>query len=266
MSAQQPRQPRGGTGSGRFARKVNHESDVQLEDAPAPKAAHEISPALAQIYEAAATLQQIVPDATLVGGSAAAFYAGHRDSFDHDHVLSDLSDHYDMVLEAVESQKGWVTNRVVPNKLILGQIGDIETGIRQLIRKTPLEVSQYQLPSGNILQVPTSEETLRIKGYLVVARNQTRDYIDVAALSEWMGTEHAASTLANIDHFYADQRQAGSGVASQLVRQLADPRPKDIKTTRHLSQYRRLHRRWHDWNEIRALCATVARLMVEQDN
>ena len=42
----------------------------------------------------AARLQEIVPDAVLVGDSAAALYAGHRDSFDHDHVLTDLIDRY----------------------------------------------------------------------------------------------------------------------------------------------------------------------------
>lgn len=40
----------------------------------------------------AARLQAVVPDAVLVGGSAAALHAGHRESFDHDHVLPDLAD------------------------------------------------------------------------------------------------------------------------------------------------------------------------------
>jgi len=53
---------------------------------------------LNQLYESAANLQEVVPDATLVGGSAAAFYAGHRDSFDHGHVSADVADHFDMVL------------------------------------------------------------------------------------------------------------------------------------------------------------------------
>ena len=204
-----------------------------------------------------------IPDATLVGSSAAAFYAGHRDSFDQDHVLADLADHFDMVLEAIESQDGWVTNRVVPNKLILGELGDFEAGVRQLIRKVPLEVAHYELPSGKILQVPTSEETLRIKGYLIIARNQTRDYLDVAALSEWMSLDRASVTLASIDAYYGDQRNDGVGVASQLVRQLADPRPKDSKTTKRLAQYKRLDRRWHDWNQVRSTCGSIAQGMVE---
>ncbi len=103
------------------------------------------SPDLVQVLESAARLQELVPDAVLVGGSAAALYAGHRGSYDHDHVLGDLAQRFDVVLEAVESTAGWVTNRVTPGKVVLG---GIETGIRQLIRRRPLETRRITLPSG----------------------------------------------------------------------------------------------------------------------
>ena len=64
-------------------------------------------------------------------GPATAF------SFDHDHVLQDLSDRFDAVLEAIEATDGWVTNRVTPGKIILGELGDIESGVRRLIRNRP---------------------------------------------------------------------------------------------------------------------------------
>lgn len=64
---------------------------------------------LMRVLRSAARLQELVPDAVLVGGSAAALYAGHRDSYDHDHVLADLDDRFDAVLDAVESHDGWVT-------------------------------------------------------------------------------------------------------------------------------------------------------------
>ena len=75
---------------------------------------------LAPILDSAARLQELVPDAVLVGGTAAALYAGHLDLEDHDHVLADLADRFDVVLEALESEPDWVTNRVQPGKLILG--------------------------------------------------------------------------------------------------------------------------------------------------
>jgi hypothetical protein len=52
-----------------------------------------------------------------------------------------------------------------------------------MIRTRPLETTQVILPSERVLTVPTAEEKLRIKGFLIVGRNQTRDYLDAAARS-----------------------------------------------------------------------------------
>ncbi len=220
------------------------------------------SPTLVRILEAAARLQHLVPDAVLVGGSAAALYAGHRDSYDHDHVLTDLAARFDTVLEAVESQHGWVTNRVIAGKIILGELGGIETGIRQLIRLVPLEVTRVPLQSGQVLTAPTPEETLRVKAFLIVRRNQTRDYLDVAALADRFGVAPAAATLSRIDGYYTDQHGTGDGVASQLARQLADPRPKDASTTHNLGQYKNLERRWQDWSAVVDVCRDLADAML----
>jgi hypothetical protein len=223
----------------------------------------EPSPDFDQVLESAARLQLLVPDAVLVGGTAAAYYANHRLSNDHDHVLRDLADRFDAVLDAVESEDGWVTNRVTPGKIILGELGGIETGVRQLIRKTPLEVAEVTLPSGETLTIPTFDETLRVKAFLIVKRNQTRDYLDVAALADAGGIAHAASVLTAIDNYYADQHGDGDGVASQLVRQLADPQPADKAITSQLAAYKGLAARWHDWAAVRGVCRDVALAMAE---
>lgn len=220
---------------------------------------------LLEVLESAAELQRAVPDAVLVGGTAAALWANHRDSTDHDHVLHDLSERFDAVLEAVESTDGWVTNRVTPKKIILGELGGIEAGVRQLIRTRPLEVVELRLPSGAKLRVPTLDETLRVKGYLLVLRNQTRDYLDVAALADRSGVAHAAEVLGNIDDYYADQRPRGvAGVATQLARQLADPRPVDRPSVGQLSRYKGLEPRWTDWEAVVEVCRAVATGMVTQ--
>lgn len=225
-----------------------------------------VSDALTAVLESAARLQSLVPDAVLVGGSAAAAYAGHRMSFDHDHVLTDLRDRFDIVLDALEREGDWVTNRVRPGKVILGQLGDIEAGVRQLIRRVPLEVDEMHLPSGASVRVPTPDETLRIKGFLLVKRNQVRDHLDVVALADRYGVDHAAHVLAGIDEFYADQHGPdGRGVASQLVRQLADPHPADTATLRDLPRYKGLDPRWHDWAHVVAMCRRVAALMVTEE-
>jgi hypothetical protein len=221
---------------------------------------------LSAVLDSAARLQQLVPDAVLVGGSAAAFYAGHRDSFDHDHVLTDLRDRFDLVLEALESEGEWVTNRVQPGKLILGRLGDIEAGVRQLIRTRPLETTEVVLPTGRSLRVPTADETLRIKAFLVVRRNQTRDYLDVAALADRYGVGHAAYVLGDLDDYYADQHGTGHGVAAQVARQLGDPRPADSSVTAQLGAYRNLATRWTEWDEVRRACRTLAAAMVDGED
>jgi hypothetical protein len=219
-------------------------------------------PELVRVLESAARLQAVVPDAILVGGSAAALWASHRTSFDHDHVLADLNTRFDTVLEAIEATEGWVTNRVTPGKIILGELGDIESGVRQLIRSRPLEVSEVELPSGQNLRVPTPEETLRIKGYLIVRRNQVRDYLDVAALSDRYGIPSSGQVLASIDQYYTDQRGPDAqGVATQLVRQLADPRPADQRTITQLGSYKGLDARWTAWETVVDVCRSLAEEM-----
>lgn len=210
----------------------------------------------AEVLESAARLQRLVPDAVLVGGSAAALHAGHRVSFDHDHVLMDLRDRFDAVLDALDTDEGWAVNRLVPGKVILGELGGIETGIRQMLRMRPLETQQVTLDSGATLVVPTIEEALRVKAFLAVRRNQVRDYLDIAALATRMGTTRAAEVLAGIDDYYADQRSGELSVASQVARQLADPQPRDAEVIAELPAYRSLDPRW-SWDEVREQLAMV---------
>jgi hypothetical protein len=198
----------------------------------------------------------------LVGGTAAILYADHRESRDHGHVVADLTDRFEMVLEAVEQDEGWATNRITPGKVILGNLDGIEAGVRQMIRTVPLEVATVALPSGAEVTVPTVEEMLRIKAFLVVRRNQTRDYLDLAALAEHLGVGPAAEILTQIDDYYADQNESGDGIASQLIRQLSDPRPADSSVIDDLSSYRRLHRRWSDWSAVTTVLGEVAARMV----
>jgi len=219
-------------------------------------------PHFVALMESAAHLQRLVPDAMMVGGAAAILYADHRESRDHDHVVADLVHRFEMILEAVEEDEGWATNRVTPGKVILGNLDGIEAGVRQMIRKAPLEVTKVSVPSGGEVTVPTIEETLRIKAFLAVRRNQTRDYLDLAALADRLGAEQAADVLARIDEYYADQADDGDGVASQLVRQLSDPRPADASVIDQLGSYRRLRKRWSDWDEVTGVLGDVATRMV----
>lgn len=132
-----------------------------------------------------------------------------------------------------------------------------------MIRRRPLETQTIEVPGDKSLIVPTPAETLRIKTYLVVKRNQTRDFLDVAALSDRFGTEWSAGVLAGIDDYYDATAGDGTAVASQLVRQLGDPRPKDHRTVGQLSAYKNLASRWHSWTSVLAQCQALADAMLE---
>lgn len=207
-----------------------------------------------QLLSAAAHLQEILPDATLVGGTAVAIFAQHRLSRDADHVLPDLRHKFDDVLAQLEAVAGWRTARVRRPVLILGSLDGIETGVRQMIREQPLETQVITVGDVRIV-VPTEEELLRIKAVLILKRNATRDYLDFAALSERLGPHRVKEALDPLDELYP--QLSGESALQQLQVQLANPMPYDLEETT-LSEYRNLHPRWHDWNRVKEVCATIA--------
>ena|SRR5438445_79448 len=220
-----------------------------------------MKPSLEDVLEKAARLQASIPGAVLVGGSAAALHAHHRESLDHDHVVADLAERFDSILENLEALGDWSMTRAQPPKIILGELGGIETGVRQLLRGRPLESAEIEV-QGKRLVVPTAAEILRIKAWLALSRNQTRDYLDIAALADRIGLDEAADVLRGIDDYYADINRRPEAVATQLVRQLADPRPRDVEVTTQLASYKSLDRRWHEWSAVKAVLADLAERMV----
>ncbi|HYB24402.1 MAG TPA: hypothetical protein VED41_11435 [Solirubrobacteraceae bacterium] len=220
-----------------------------------------MAPSLEDVLEKAAQLQELVPGAVLVGGSAAAVHAGHRESIDNDHVIADLTERFDSILEHLEALGDWSMSRARPGKIILGELGGIETGLRQLLRSRPLESTEIEV-RGRKLTVPTAAEILRIKAWLALTRNQTRDYLDIAALAERIGLDEAAGVLRGIDDYYADINHKPEAVATQLVRQLADPRPRDAEVTTQLASYKSLDERWHDWSTVKAVLADLSERML----
>ncbi|MDO2992632.1 hypothetical protein P5V97_24410 [Mycobacteroides abscessus subsp. massiliense] len=208
----------------------------------------EVSMGRAMVLRSAVRLQQLVPDAVSVSSSTGV-------------PCAHLEQRLGAVLDALESDPEWVFNRANPGKVILSELGGIEAGVRQMIRTVPLEVEEVTLAGGSAIRVPTAEESVRIKAWLIVRRNQVRDYLDVAALSGESGVDWAATTLRGIDTYYADANSGPDSVASQVVRQLSDPRPKDLRTTPQLSGYKGLRRSWTDWDRIVLQCRAIADAM-----
>ncbi len=220
----------------------------------------DLSPTLKRVLESAALLQRVVPDAVLVGGSAAAVHAGHRDSFDHDHVLADLVERYEAVLEAVEATEGWATSvrASKPPFTIMGSLWGVEAGLRQLRRSRPLETCEVRVGDEAVVVAPTAAEALRVKAFLVVQRNVVRDYLDVVALSEHLGQDNAVEVLSGIDSFYSDRSGEEGSVLTSLVMALADPNPRDQDVIEELPRYKGLDERYHRWGDVVEICQSLA--------
>jgi len=205
----------------------------------------------------AATLQTKVPGAVLVGGTAAAVHARHRYSVDHDHVIKDLASHYDKAFAALESIAGWRTNRKVRGKLILGEVDSIAARLRNQRRAAPLETVDVEAGPGRKLRIPTVEEMLRVKAFLVVERNTTRDYLDVAALAHHLGVRKSVAALERMNDLYAEFAGEGGDMLTTVVTKLAAPDPYDL-TDVNLEEYKGIIAPWDDWRAVEEQCRKVA--------
>ena len=126
-------------------------------------------------------------------------------------------------------------------------------------RSSPVETTNVQLPTGDRLQIPTGAETLRLKSYLIMCRNSSRDYAEFADLVDSMETQTAAVVLASMDRYYCGEYPREQWVATQLVRRLADPQPSDEHDTRMSDPDAEA-----DWANVRQRCLSVAVAMLEE--
>ncbi|MGO8937025.1 MAG: MMPL family transporter [Mycobacterium sp.] len=130
-------------------------------------------------------------------------------------------------------------------------------------RRSPVETTHVQLPTGDRLLIPTGAEALRLKGYLIMCRNNRRDYTEFADMVDAIEPETAATVLAGMDSYYcrqpAEQLPQQHWMATQLVRRLADPDPADIGETQSSEANARA-----DWEDVRQRCLSVAVAMLEE--
>jgi hypothetical protein len=211
------------------------------------------------LLASAVRLQRLLPDATLVGGTAAALHANHRRSLDADNVLVDLASRFEQVRAQLERAVGWQTSRLNRPVQLMGSLDGILTTVRNLIRSAPLEVVTLKTRHGP-LRIPTRAEMLRIKAYLaVMRRNATRDYLDLAALADGMSDAQILQALARMDALYPQPGDPGA-VRQQIIRQLANPRPYDLESI-DLRQYKGLAPGWQSWARVRRECQRVSVLL-----
>lgn len=212
-----------------------------------------------RVLAAAVALQRLLPEATLVGGTAAAIHAGHRRSVVADHVIEDLASRFDRVRSDLDHAAGWQVAREKRPVILMGSLDGVLTTVRNLIRQKPLETVEVETAKGK-LRVPTRAEILRIKTYLAaIRRNATRDYLDVAALADGMSDAQILKALAPMDQLYPQAGDPGA-VRLQLIRRLADPRPYDLDEV-DLREYKGIQAPWTAWDAVVKECRRVAVLM-----
>ena len=210
-----------------------------------------------KLIEAAANFQELLTGSVMIGGSAVALHLKHRYSFDADHILSDLKENYEKVLDFLEGRDDWETARINPPKLILGNFQGVETGVRQLRRNRLLETERIHI-KGKSLTIPTLPEMIRTKGWMIISRNATRDYIDFAALAKHMGLEEATEVLSDFNDFYSDLiRGSQASPIVQLIRQLAEPKPGDFDQI-DLSLYKGIQPPFDSWEFIQKICEEIS--------
>ena len=127
-------------------------------------------------------------------------------------------------------------------------------------RRSPVETTNVQLPTGDRLQIPTAAETLRMKSTLLLCRNQRSDYAELVDLVDAMNIDNATLVLAGIDGYYSSGRPERSWIATQLVRRLADPIPTEAPDDG----------RWTgpeaeaEWDDVRRRCLALAVAILEE--
>jgi len=211
------------------------------------------------ILKAGVQAQRLVPGAVCVGGTAAALYAGHRVSQDTDHLLPGLRDSFAEVRARLEAQPDWKTSRVTPPVLILGSIGGVEVGFRQLKRSLPIEIQTVQTGAGPLV-VPTLDEMLGMKAFLAYDRNATRDYLDFAALSECASPDAVLTALLKLDTRYGSLQTASVGL--EVAKALCAAAPFDLDEL-ELPRYKGLNEKWHRWETTRTICQRFGVLLGE---
>jgi hypothetical protein len=211
------------------------------------------------LFSVASNTDESIENAVIAGCTAAAIVADHRISIDADGVLSDLIDDFDQISTDLEMLCGWNTAILKNPDLNLDNFDGITTEIRQIIRKKPLETQQIFV-NGKIFTVPTPEEMLRIKSFFILKRNASRDYIDFAALSVFLGSQGINDSLSIFDDYYAVISKYDSPV-KQLITQLVIPLPHDKKKF-SIKDYKYINNQLNDWSKINKQCQNASVLLM----
>lgn len=205
--------------------------------------------------------QKLVENSIAVGGTAATIYAGHRLSFDTDHLLLSLKEDFDTVLDKLSGFPEWKTARLNRPVLILGSINDCEVGFRQSRRiSPPIETVMVATKYGDLV-IPTLDEMIGMKAFLAYQRKTVRDFLDFAALTTCTNDEEVIASLLKLDERYGETQT--NSICLEVARNFANPNPIDFGKV-DLSHYKALASEWHDWTRTADICHKFGILLGEK--
>lgn len=214
---------------------------------------------LRMIVKSASKLEHLAPDAISVADPLAFTGCGrngHNVHNGHAKSLALTSRNGNARATAVHPVTLWRGRLAVAIDALQAQAESNGDGVYQ--RRIPVETTNVQLPSGDRLRVPTGAEALRLKGYLIMSRNNRRDYAEFADMVDTVDPETVALVLAGLDTYYGCQPPERKA-ASQLMRRLADPEPADL-----VEESRAKPAGGADWDNVRQRCLSVAVAMLEE--
>lgn len=168
----------------------------------------------------------------------------------------DVASHFDEIRVALVEWDGWKTRRVRHPVAILGERHGVQLGVRQQRWRAPLDATRI-----DDLWVPTEEETLRIKAWMVADRGATRDFLDVAALGDLLGAERTAAALAPLSRLYD---LVGTETAAMRFAQAAMRPPVDAEEV-DLPTYRGLVDPYRDLDYVRSRVREIALALLERE-
>lgn len=215
---------------------------------------------LAAVVRAGVKANREVPGAVALGGTVCAMYAQHRLSLDIDFVVVDLRERFQQVREHLIEVPGWTEAGARPPVLLLGSIDGIQVGFRQLRRQTPMATVVVSTPDGP-LTVPTLEEMLRTKAYLLYSRNATRDFVDFAALSRLVPDVESVEALLPLDAVFAWDKQPS--VLLGVIKALMRTEPSDLDA-RGFDTLRWLLPQHGSWDQVQERCRAIGDLLARR--
>jgi len=119
------------------------------------------------------------------------------------------------------------------------------TGLRQQRRGRPIEVEEIRK-----LRVPTLPEMARIKAWLLLTRDSTRDLLEVVVLMEKLGEGSLSRAFSSFNEIYERGPEGGSPLV-ELVDRLASVRPAD-RAAVDLATYKGILAPWNEWPFLEA--------------